>query len=140
MSEENPKAQTEASTSAQDTWEEVGKQFQQLGESLAAVFQNTWNDEKNRKWMQEMKSGLQSAVENVRVAIHEASASSEGQELRGEVKRTAEKLRDAGEQTAQELRPHVLSALRKVSEELQKFADHMEKESEGDDPTQGPVT
>ena len=38
-----------------EAWQEVGKQFQTMGESLATAFRTAWNDEQNRKKVQEMR-------------------------------------------------------------------------------------
>jgi len=139
MSDENPKVeQDESQSSSKQAWQEFGHQFQRLGESIAAAFQKSWNDEKNRQWVQEMQVGLKSAVEAMHKAVNEAATSPEGQELRDQAVRTAEKMRDAGEQTAQEMRPHVISALRQISEELQKMVARMEQEDSESNPPQEP--
>jgi hypothetical protein len=117
----------EAQPPSSEVWEEVGRQFQTLGESLAATFRTAWHNEANRQRVQEMQSGLESMVNEVGKAIRESAASPKVQQARTEAEKAAESLRAAGEQTVQEVRPHLLSALRQVNTELQKMISHMEE-------------
>ncbi len=126
MSDNQNTSQQETSSGG-DAWEDVGKQFQTLGESLAKAFRTAWENEQNQQRLHEMRNGLESIVHNVDQAIQETAASPEGQQIRSEANRAAESLRSATEQTAQEVRPHLVSALRQVNEELQKFINRMEE-------------
>ncbi len=120
-----------------EAWRDVGKQFETLGTTLAAAVRAAWQDEGNRKRVQEMQTGLEAMITEVSHAIKETAASPQGQQVRGEVNRAAQNLRVAGEQTMQEVRPHLLSALKQVNEELQKLLDRME-EGKGTKPPQPP--
>jgi phage-related minor tail protein len=110
-----------------ETWREVGDQFRALGESLATAFRTTWESEENRQHLQEMRSGLETMVNEIAQAIQEASATPEAQKVRGEVERAAESARAAGEQAWKDARPHLLSALRQVNAEVQKMVSRMEQ-------------
>jgi hypothetical protein len=111
-------------------WEDVGRHFQALGDSLAAAFRTAWENEENRPQMQNMKSGLEEMVNQVSQAIKDSAASPAGQQVRSEAKKVASTLRTAGEQTAQEVKPHLLTALRQIEAELQKLIDRMEQQAE----------
>jgi vacuolar-type H+-ATPase subunit I/STV1 len=111
-----------------EAWREVGRQFQALGESLAEAFRTAWESEENRQHVQNMRDGLEAMIDQVGQAIKEASASSEAQKMRGEAEKAAESLRGAGEQTWQEARPHLLSALNQINAELQKMIGRLEQE------------
>ncbi len=111
---------------ANDAWQEVGRQFQVLGESLAAAFRASSQNEAYRVNLHAMQSGLKDMIKNIDKAIDEAMSSPEGQQARVEAQRAAESLRAAGEQTVQEIRPHLLSALKEVNDELHKFVNRME--------------
>ena len=126
MSDQQNKSQSET-TGGGDAWEDVGKQFQTLGESLAKAFRAAWANEQNQQRVQEMRSGLELIVRNVDQAIQDTASSPEGQKIKSEASRAAESLRTATEKTAQEVRPHLVSALRQANEELQKFIDRMEE-------------
>ena len=114
-------------TSASDPWQEVGKQFQTLGESLATALRATWNDEQNRKRVQEMQKGVESMLNDVGKAIDETAKSPHVQQAKTDAQKAAESLRTASEQTMQEVRPHLVSALRQLNEELQKLVGRLEQ-------------
>ena len=117
---------------SQETWREVGRQFQALGDSLANAFRAAWEDEANRQKIEEMRSGVESMVKDVGQALHEYTESPQGQQVKSDVKRAAQDLRSAGETTMSEARPHLVSALKQVNLELQRMIDRM------DHPTDGP--
>jgi vacuolar-type H+-ATPase subunit I/STV1 len=125
--EKTTKPAEESQPTSSEAWEEVGKQFQALGESLAAAFRVAVHKEENRRRVQEMQSGLEAMVNEVGKAIKESAASPQVQQVRSEAEKAAESLRVAGEQTVQEVRPHLLSALHQVNAELQKMISRMEE-------------
>jgi hypothetical protein len=108
-----------------DSWQDVGRQFQILGESLAAALRASVNTEDNRRRMESMQSGIEAMVRDVDKAITDAAESPEAQQARQEAQRAAESLRRAGEQTAQDVRPQLLSALQQVNDELQRLIGRM---------------
>ena len=111
-----------------DAWRDVGKQFEALGQSLATAFRTAWESEENRKRMKGMQTGLEAMVNQVGQAIREASESPEGQQARAQVQQAGQSIRAAGQQTWQEAQPHLVSALRQVSAELQKMINQLEQE------------
>jgi len=119
---------------ADEAWREVGRQFQTLGESLAEAVRTAWESEETRRHVQNMQDGLEAMAAKVDGAIKEASASSEAQKLRGEAEKAAESLREAGEQTWQEVRPHLLSALNQINAELQKMIGRLKEEPASEAP------
>jgi len=120
---EQPEKQT-----TEESWREVGRQFQALGESLAEAFRSAWESEETRQHVQNMQSGLEAMVDRVDQALKEAAASPKGEKLRQEAEKAAETLRAAGEQTWQEAQPHLLSALNQINAELQKMIDRLKGE------------
>jgi hypothetical protein len=116
----------------EDTWREIGRQFQALGENLAAAFRVAWEDEGNRQQLREVQAGLQAVANRVGQAIDEAAMSPEGQRVRQQVERAADSAHAASKQAWQDARPHVASALRQMIAELEKMASRMEGQ---DSPT-----
>lgn len=112
-----------------DAWRDVGRQFESLGASLAQAVRAAWNDEENRRRVQEMQTGLESMVRDVGEAINETVNSPKGQEVAGDVQRAADHLVEAGEKTVQEVRPHLMQALEQLNSELQKLIDRMNRGS-----------
>jgi hypothetical protein len=112
-----------------EAWREVGRQFQALGESLAEAFRTAWGSEETRQHVQNMQDGLKAMVDHVDQAVKETSASPEAEKIRGEAEKAAESLRAAGEQTWQEVQPHLLVALKQINAELQGMIGRLEEES-----------
>jgi hypothetical protein len=50
----------------EDTWREMGRQFQALGENLATAFRAAWEDEGNRQQLREVQAGLEAAANRIR--------------------------------------------------------------------------
>jgi hypothetical protein len=119
--------ETEKQTTS-EAWNEVGRQFQTLGESLAEAFRTTWESEETRQHVQNMQAGLEQVADQVDRTIKETSASEEMQKLRGEAEKAAESFRAAGERTWRDTRPHLLSALSQLNAELQKMIARLEQE------------
>jgi len=116
----------------EDTWREMGRQFQALGENLAAAFRAAWEDENNRQQLREVQAGLEAAANRIGQAIDEAAMSPEGQRVRQEVNKAAHSAHAAGKQAWQDARPHVASALRQMIAELEKMASHMEGQGDSE--------
>jgi hypothetical protein len=117
----------------QESWREVGDQFKALGESLSRAFRTAWESEENRQHLVSIKSGLKAMVDQVGQALEDASASPEGQQVRREAERAVESARAAGGKALEEARPHVLSAVRQINAELEKWIRGMEGRGEGAD-------
>jgi uncharacterized protein with von Willebrand factor type A (vWA) domain len=122
---------------AEDTWREVGDQFKALGESLATAFRTAWESEENRRHLESMKEGLEAMVDQVGQAVKETSASPEAHRVRTEVERAAESARAAGEKALQDARPHLISALGTINDELQKLIRRMEQGERAPEETGG---
>lgn len=72
MSDQEPRKETNMN----DAWQEVGKQFQRLGESLAAAFQTSMEDETTRQNMKDLQDGLESAVQGIRGTVQKGDRKS----------------------------------------------------------------
>jgi len=132
MTEEPTTQQTEQfSFPASDAWSEVGKQFEALGKSLAAALRAAWESEETRRRARNLQTSLETMVNEIGAALQEAANSPEGQQARQEVQKTAQSLHAVGRQTWQETQPHLVSALRRVSDGLQKVISQMEHEESG---------
>ena len=123
MSEE----QTSEQRPSEEAWSEVGKQFEELGESLARAFRSAWESEETRQQVQSVQDGLEKMVNKVNRAVDDARKSPQAEKLRSEATKTAESLRAAGEQTWQEAQPHLLAALTNINAELKQVIDRMER-------------
>ena len=126
MSEEQKVPPEDRQSSTSEGWQDVGKQFEELGASLAQAVRSAWENETTQQRVQEMRTGLESMVREVSQAIEDSANTPQGQRLRQDAGRAAESVRSATEQTVQEVRPQLINALQQVNEELQKLIDRME--------------
>jgi len=127
MSESMGENREQKSQHVDESWREVGRQFEALGSALAQAFRSAWTHVESKPEAQQVKEGLESMVREVGQAIEEAASTQEAQKVKEEAKRAVESLRVAGEQTVEEVRPQLLTALKKVNEELQKLIEQMDQ-------------
>jgi len=122
---------------SRDTWQDIGKEFEQLGGSIAQALRSAWSDENNRRRAHEMQAGLEVMIREVGDAIRDTANTPQGQQLRQDAVRAADTLVNAGEEAAHELRPHLLTALKQVNETLQNLVSRMEqREGQPKPPTE----
>jgi uncharacterized protein YukE len=126
MSEQNTPRPEGTQSHSSEAWQEVGKQFQTLGESLATAFRTAWADEQNRKRMLDMRQGVEQMLHEVGKALDETAKSPHVQQAKVDAKKAEESMRGAGGQTYQEVRPQLESALRLLNDELQKLIGRLE--------------
>lgn len=112
------------------SWQEVGKQFETLGQSIAQAVRAAWENESTQRQLHELRTGLESMVRDVEKAIQDSANTPRGQQIRQEAERAAESLKSASQQTVQEVRPHLVSALKQVNDELQRLIDRMQNKEE----------
>ncbi len=128
MSEEKTSTRgSAADTGKADTWREVGENFKSLGESLAAAFKDTLGNEEVK---QKLRASMDSLAAGINDAVKEAADSEHAQQVRGEVEKAAKSAHEAGKQTYQDIRPHIVSSLRQLSVELHRMIDRLEREEE----------
>lgn len=126
MSDQEPRKETNMN----DAWQEVGKQFQRLGESLAAAFQTSMEDETTRQNMKDLQDGLESAVQGIRGTVQKGVNELESRKFGEQARQAADSLINAGEQTVDEMRPHLLSALQQLNRELDRLIESMNSKPE----------
>lgn len=140
MSEEQnipPQADHNASSTSEGNWQEVGRQFQALGESLAQAMHVAWENESTQRRVQEMRTGLESMARDIGKAVEDTASSPQGQRFREEAHHTAETLRSATEQAVQEIRPQLINALQTLNDELQRLINRIEKSPSPDSTSPG---
>ena len=123
----NESGQTHSPTD--ESWQEVGRQFESLGQTLAQALRSTWNRVETNADAQQVKASLETLLRDVGKAVEDAAATPEAQKLKDEASRAAESLKIAGKQTVEESRPQIISALKQVNDELQKLIEKMDRKS-----------
>ena len=114
---------------SENGWQDVGKQFEALGESLAQAVRSAWQNEESQRTLNDMRTGLESMARDVGKAIEDSANSPEGQRFREKAEHTVDNLKVAGAQTVQDARPHLLKALEQLNLEVQKLIQHIEKKN-----------
>jgi DNA anti-recombination protein RmuC len=109
-----------------NTWQEVGKQFQLLGEGLAAAFQTTIQDETTRRSMKDLQAGVEDAIQGIRSTVQKGVKELEDQNIGEQARQAADSLISAGEKTVEEVRPHLLSALQQLNHELDRLIQNIQ--------------
>jgi hypothetical protein len=142
MSEEpTPTPTPDPQPNVSDSWKEVGKQFADLGRSVGEAFQALWSNEQTQKQVKEVKAGLETMVSEVNSAVGKVSSNPEAQKIKQEAVKAAQSAKAAGEQTVQEVRPQLLTALRTLNDEMQRLIDRLEAEpAKPEEPPSNPPT
>jgi len=60
---------------ASETWREVGNQIRSLGGSLSTAFSTAWEGEEARRYLQDVRSGLEGMIRDVDQALQETDIS-----------------------------------------------------------------
>jgi len=123
---EQPKAET------RQAWEEVGHQFEQLGQSLAIAFRTLWESEETQQNVESLRDGLQSMAADVSAAVNKSVTAEDTEKIKAEAQKAAKSAQVATEKTAEEIRPQVTKALKQVNAELQKLIERLETEKDAD--------
>ena len=126
---ETPDEHGEPGTQGQtpdESWREVGRQFQLLGHSLAAAFRASVDSEESRRHLRNLQTGLEGMATELGAVVNDAAASQHAQELRVRAEKAATTARFATEEALQEARPQILSALKQVNAELQRIIDRVD--------------
>jgi hypothetical protein len=138
MTEEQQDKKTEPSTS--QAWQEVGQRFQTLGESLAAAFKSTWENEETQAQWEKVKADVEAAANDIGRAAKETAATEEAQKAKAEAYKTAAAAQQAGQEMMDEVKPHLLVAFRKIRAELDQAIGSMEaSEKEAKEPPAEPT-
>ena len=115
--------------SASESWQEVGRHFQALGESLVTALRTAWENPENKRNLQEMQASLESLVDGITQTVKDTARSPEMDQARSEVEKAAESVRVASRQALEEARPHLLSTLQQLRDEVDRMIGGLEKEA-----------
>ena len=111
---------------SKEAWEEVGKQFESLGKSIASAFSTAWQDPNNRTELEKIKVSIKQMADDVEKAVNDAAASEKGQQFKADVEKAAQSLADSARETYEEVKPQVASALKQAGDELHKLVNKIE--------------
>lgn len=111
-------------------WDDVANQFKAFGESLGDAINNSWNDPKTQKVIQQIKTGLTDAADEIDEAIGNIKQDPKMQSLVNDAKETFDHLEDTGKDAVEQARPHILKAMESLSDALDNAIDSFKKNDE----------
>lgn len=132
--EQTTEQTTKQGAPSREAWRQVGDQFKQLGESIAAAFHTAWQDESTQQYKREVEEGLNAMADSLNRAADDLSQSEEAQKIRAEAEKAAQSMRKAGERAAEEAGPWMLKTLKQVSDELEDLIAKLETRAKPPEP------
>jgi hypothetical protein len=107
-------------TESQNTPDDLGEELRALGATLREMLKTAWESDERKRAQQEIETGLEDLARTLRTVGQEFSASPTGQRLKADMHDLHERLRAS--QVDDQVRQELVSALRRVNEELSKAA------------------
>lgn len=107
-------------------WAEVIEALNSLGSSIGRATKAAVDDDENRRRMRELRDGLESLAARLGESLEGAAASPEGQRVKEAATAAVATVAEAGAQVAEEIRPHVLDAVRAANERFKQAAEQWE--------------
>jgi hypothetical protein len=113
--------------------EDVSAEWQDLGQNLRNVFQNTWESEERRKLQDDIEAGLADFASSINKAVEDFKESPTGQRLKTDVDDFHERVKSG--EVEGKAREEVAAVLRSINFELKKVTKSGGKTSkvEGED-------
>jgi ribosome-associated translation inhibitor RaiA len=108
--------------------EDLTKQFQELGQRLAATARAAWQSEQRQELQQEIAEGLRTVRDQLNEAVGTVRSSQRAQDVTETVKTQVGKATDTvrANEIFDDLRSGVASGLRELNEQLRRLAERLE--------------
>ncbi|MBN1220448.1 MAG: hypothetical protein JXM69_16090 [Anaerolineae bacterium] len=119
-------------------WDDVGRQFRLLGETLVSAFKTTWESEEARQHLENIQASLEQMGHDISQAAQQAVSSEEAQKVKAEAKKVAQSAQTAGQETVEEIRPQLIKAFRRIREEVDQIINQMEQKTPEPETTSPP--
>jgi hypothetical protein len=110
-----------------DSWEAIGRQIGALGAAIGSAVRAAADDPDVKRHASEAKAQLESLANKLGEAVDRAAESEQGKRFREEAGRAADSVASAGRQAAEDVRPHVASALEAANETLRSMVERLEQ-------------
>jgi uncharacterized protein YjbJ (UPF0337 family) len=125
-----PQDPQEPQQTDQNPWTSVAGDFQSLGKSIADAIKNTFQDDRYKEQLTELRTGLQNMTEQVASAVDETIKSSN---VKSEVKKAAGEVKEAGGKVYSDTKPFLTGALKTLNEGIQSIIDRLETPQENNE-------
>jgi len=100
--------------------EDVSAEWQNLGQNLKSVFQDTWESEERRKLQEDIEAGLADFASSINKAVEDFKETPTGQKLKTDVDDFHERVRSG--EVEGKAREGVAAVLRSINSELEKVS------------------
>lgn len=114
--------------------DEIAQEINRLADALGHAARSAWSSEQRHQLEAELRRGMAALMENVEEALAKFNRSEQGQELRGQAEKVAERVRHSG--LAADLTDGLAKGLQMAATEVQKFADNLEEQQARPDKAQ----
>jgi ElaB/YqjD/DUF883 family membrane-anchored ribosome-binding protein len=101
------------------SWQDLFAEFEALSKTLGDALRSTWQGHDDQVGLGRLREALESLIEEVNRAIEGAP---EAQQAREQLVHLTSSIRAAAEQAGDDLRPELVSMLRKANSELRRRA------------------
>jgi len=117
----------------QSPWTSVAGDFQSLGKSVADAIKNTFQDDRYKEQLTELRAGLQNMTEQVASAVDETLKSPTTENVKSEVKKAAGEVKEVGGKVYSDTKPFLTGALKTLNEGIQSIIDRLETPQENNE-------
>lgn len=100
--------------------EDVSAEWQNLGQNLKNVFQNTWESEERRKLQEDIEAGLSDFASSINKAVEDFKETPTGQRLKTDVEDFHERVKSG--EVEVKAREELAAVLQKINSELEKVS------------------
>jgi len=128
---------TEQSAS-QSQWDAVAQDFQRLGESIADAVKSVWSNPSTQKQVTDLKEGLQNMAEQVGQVVDETRQNLTGEELKSEVRKATDDVKEFGTKVVSDSKPFLLDVLKTLDDGLQSLISRLEAREAPAEPSSPP--
>lgn len=110
-----------------DAWADLGRQFSKLGESMAAAFTSSWQNEETQQHAQNIQTGLEGLARQFGESAEAFVQSVDAEKVQAEMEQAARAAQQTGQEAVNQTRPQVVAAFRSLREELDRIIHQMEE-------------
>ena len=100
--------------------EDASSEWQDLGQNLKNIFQNTWESEERRKLQEDIEAGLADFASSINKAVEDFKETPTGQKLKTDVDDFHERVKSG--EVESKAREEVAAVLRSINSELEKVS------------------
>ena len=127
---------TQGSTSNEKLGENLVEELNRLGNKFAEVVQVAWHSDQRKKIEQDLRTGLSSLAANLEEGVKQVAKNEQTKEFLNKAEDVAGTVAEKVQKSkfAQELADNLISGLRSLTEEIDKFATDLQSKNKSTNP------